>query len=148
MSATPKRIAPLLADDPAGKAELVRDYERQTIGSENMHKHPFLPLIHTDGIEFLAETCGAYWLIDAIASYQTSARVRRESFQVWRLRAPAKDEDPWILDCWDDTPEDKSPTTNSRRLVSQKIPYSDFPRELCPFECWVESGTLMLKAER
>ena len=60
MSAVPKRTATLLAADPAGKAELVRDYERQTNGSTDMHKHPFLPLIHTDGIEFLAETCGAY----------------------------------------------------------------------------------------
>ncbi|MCH7559291.1 MAG: hypothetical protein IIB56_17810 [Planctomycetes bacterium] len=37
----------------------------------------------TDGVKYMADEAGAYWLLDIIASYQTDAKIRREPFQVW-----------------------------------------------------------------
>ena len=37
----------------------------------------------TDGVKYIADEAGAYWLLDIIASYQTDAKIRREPFQVW-----------------------------------------------------------------
>lgn len=37
----------------------------------------------TDGVKYLADEGGAYWLLDIIASYQPDAKIRRERFQVW-----------------------------------------------------------------
>jgi hypothetical protein len=48
----------------------------------------FPDMVLTDGAKFLAERAGAYWLMDAIASHQKSARRRNEAmqdFQVWTL---------------------------------------------------------------
>ena len=39
----------------------------------------------TDGVKYLADEAGAYWLLDIIASYQTNPKTRREHFQVWEL---------------------------------------------------------------
>jgi len=133
------------------KAEAVRDYARQTIGSENMHRDPLHPrgFQYTDGIEFVAETCGAYWLIDLVASHQPKICRKHPceaSFQVWVVR-PLKTKEGFSAECWSDTPDHPE----SKRLAYQSFGYSDFPRELMPFEFWVEwveYGTMMLKEER
>ena len=118
------------------KAEAVREHERMTTGSDSFYKH-FLGLTYTDGIAFVAETCGAHWLIDIVASYQP--KLRREEFQVWRLRH--MDSGAWAIECFPDTPSE------GNRLVYQRIESSDFPEELSPFMCWVEHGTMLLPRE-
>lgn len=144
------------------KASIVRDYCRQTTGSEEWFSHAFGPLVYTSGIQFLAETCGAYWLIDLVASHQPDIRRKMEKhdlrpFQVWRLRwipdvvnADGTVESvKWIIDAWSDTPEapasDDGPA--SVLLAKQEIGYSDFPESLSPFEFWVEDATALLKEE-
>ena len=42
-------------------------------------------LLLTEGVVFLAQTAGAHWLIDAIASYVHDAHACQEEFQVRRL---------------------------------------------------------------
>jgi hypothetical protein len=84
------------------------------IGSENFYRH-IGHVILTDGAKWLAENAGAYWLMDAIASYQGYARVRSEPFQVWRLKV--KDQSA-VLTCDDG---------NDNILVTQRIAYTDFP---------------------
>lgn len=129
-------------------------------------------LIYTDGIKLVAETCGAYWLIDAVASHQPDiqrqlAKLGERDFQVWRLE-PMRDAEGaiqyWVLDCWTDIPEAPAAEDGpaSVRLARQEFGYSDFPEELCPdrwkfpkkpkgelgFQFWVEHGTMLLKEER
>lgn len=130
----------------AEKADAVREHERQTTGSNQLHRHP-LGITYTDGVRFLAETCGAFWLIDAVASHQPPIRRKKgadaASFQVWRLEPERQEEtDGWALSAWTDTPK------MSQRLAYQWIEFSDFPRELAPFEFYCESGTMLLKGER
>lgn len=140
----------------ADKAKRVRAYEAQTTGTERWHKHP-LGLHFTDGIAYMADTCGAYWLIDLVASHQPKVRRRlqalgRGDFQVWRIRQiePKAGIKLWVVDAWTDTPELKASECEpgSRRLVRQTIGYSDFPEELSGFEWYVEGGVALLKGER
>jgi hypothetical protein len=65
----------------------------------------------------LAERCGAYWLINLIVSHQLSASVRSEPFQVWELKL-CKTTNGAKVTCADG---------NRRELISQRIPYTDFP---------------------
>lgn len=123
--------------DNETKVERVREYMAQANGSETIHKH-WLNLLYTDGIYFVAEVCGAHWLIDAVASHQPA--IKHEPFQVWRLSQPSMDGESWLLTAFDDVP--------GKLLVRQEIEFSDFPRELTPFEFWVENNTAMLKEER
>lgn len=130
--------------------ELVTEYIAHADGSEGFHRHPLArKLIYTDGIKFVADTLGAHWFVDAIASYvATSEAVRREDFQVWTLTAPASERDGARLVCDDG---------NGREIIAQEIPYTDFPRELMPFGVYCEASelepgvtgfVLMLKGER
>lgn len=132
---------------PAAKAEAVRLYARQTTGSENVYRG-LCGLLFTEGVRYVADTCGAFWLVDAIASHQGAARVRREPFQVWNLEREGLTPDAgepsegWVLSAWDDSAH------KSHLLARQVIPYSDFPPDLSPFKLYVENGTCLLPEER
>jgi hypothetical protein len=94
-----------------------------------------LGLLYTDGVKHLAERAGAYWLIDAIASWQPKARCIDREFQLWEL---AVDHDRRaVLSFRRDTglPAD----------IQQKIEYTDFPQGA--FTLYVEHGVLLLPSE-
>lgn len=45
---------------------------QQFTGSTNRYRHSLnRTVVYSDGVQYLAENAGAYWLIDAIASYLT-----------------------------------------------------------------------------
>lgn len=62
-------------------------------GTDEWHRHRCfspLPILLTDGALYLAENGGgsgpsAFWLMDAIASYQGEKKLARHPFQTWRL---------------------------------------------------------------
>src|SRR5690606_36125280 len=66
---------------PLAPHELQARLQRFT-GSETFYTHFTGRLIYTEGVQYLAEHAGAYWLIDAIASWQTEPKVRAAPFQV------------------------------------------------------------------
>ena len=101
----------------------------QFIGTVNYHRH-WLGSVYTDGVEYLAEKAGAYWLVDAIFSYR-----RRESFQIWTLKK--NDDDSAVLTMQEDSGE--------RAKVCQKIPYTDFP--LDQISLYLIDGVLLLTSE-
>lgn len=96
----------------------------------------------TEGAHYLAESAQCFWLMDAIASHQTSPKVRSEEFQVWSLRPAGLDRDgAWIL-----TGEDG----NGNGLADQVIQFTDFPLDAIRlFACRNEQGgvTIMLPSE-
>lgn len=107
--------------------------------------------VHTEGMEYLAESAGAYWLIDIAASYQ-GRRLDAvcQGFQVWRLRKlPEGCKNKAEVTCWTDNPK------TGRRVIRQLIPYTDFPFEALgsdEFTFWVEGAgeyrwTAMLPSE-
>ena len=76
-------------------------------GTENYWKNCFglcFGLIYTDGIKYLAENGGAYWLIDAISSYQNDRKIknnyRLQDFQLWELKKVGKG---CVLTCREDS---------------------------------------------
>ena len=81
-------------------------------------RYPFMKtvLLLTDGAKYLADTAKAYWLMDAIASYQIYPAVSTEPFQVWKL--VVKEDRKATLTCTDG---------NFNALSKMEIEYTDFP---------------------
>jgi hypothetical protein len=60
----------------------------QFTGSQNFYRHGLVrEVLYTEGVEYVIETAGAYWLLDEIALAQRHIiPVKREDFQVWDLK--------------------------------------------------------------
>ena len=111
----------------------------QFTGSETAYRHCMGRLVYTEGVQYLAEKGGAYWLIDAIASYQPDKRITScpelVDFQLWELAVG----------------EDKSAKLTVRTdsdkpaAITQEIPFTDFPLERV--KLYVCNGTLLLPSE-
>ena len=108
----------------------------QFSGSEQWFRH-FTGLLYTEGVDYLADKGGAYWLIDAIAPYQPTARRNQRlcEFQIWVLTVK---DSAAVLECFDDLP--------GKVLIRQHIEYTDFP--LPEIKLYFENGVLMLPSER
>jgi hypothetical protein len=73
-------------------------------------------VIHTEGVRYVADTVGAYWLIEEIAFTQKHApKLRNEDFQNWELVASAGGSA--VLICYDG---------NGHRLYVKQIEWTDF----------------------
>ena len=59
----------------------------QFTGSEHWYRHAMVrDILYTDGVKYVAETAGAYWLIDEIALAQRFDKlIAAEEFQSWKL---------------------------------------------------------------
>jgi hypothetical protein len=107
----------------------------QFTGTTQYFRHWLGGLIYTDGVQHLAERAGAYWLIDAIASWQPQASRAKEEFQHWELNVH----------------DDRSADLTARRdsgeptIVHQKIEYTDFP--LKTITLYLEGNVLLLPTE-
>lgn len=101
---------------------------KQFTGTEQYHRH-FMGGLFTDGVDYMAENFGAYWLLDIIFSYQ-----RKEPFQVWELKV---ENDKGTVTMVEDT--------DCPILVRQEIPFTDFP--LPYFKLWLCDGVLLLPSE-
>lgn len=102
---------------------------KQFTGTEHYYKHWLGRLVYTDGVAFLAENAKAYWLLDAIASYN-----RKEEFQVWDL---VVDGGKAVLTMKEDTGQPLA--------VRQEIKYTDFPMD--HVKLYLKDGVLMLPSE-
>ena len=89
----------------------------------------------TDGTKYVADTAGAYWLLDEISLTQLSVTaVRVEEFQVWELKV--KDDNSAELICEDG---------NGKRVYTKTIPYTDFPA--CGIRFYFLDNVLLLPSE-
>jgi hypothetical protein len=95
----------------------------------------FLELRYTEGVQYLAEHAGAYWLIDAIASWQPEIRKVEREFQLWELTV--NDDHNAELTVRRDTGE--------ATLAKQTIGYTDFPMNRMTL--YVENNVLLLPSE-
>lgn len=104
-------------------------------GTDNWHRH-LSGLLFTDGVKFLADEAGAYWLLDLIGSYQK--RCRRDpmlrDFQIWELK---KTGNTARIGCLRDV---------NQPVLAQDIPFTDFP--LDEITLYVENETILLPSER
>lgn len=114
----------------ADKLSLNDEFANYT-GTEEYFKHLF-GLKYTDGVQAVAEKYKAYWLVDAVASYQS--KMKKEPFQLWVMTT---DNNKGILTMKTDSDQPV--------MVSQEIPFTDFPSgELKLYLC---DGVLMLPSE-
>lgn len=90
-------------------------------------------MTYTEGVQYLAETDGAYWLVDKVATLQLEPKVRAEEFQSWKLKV--KDRTA-VLTCDDG---------NHNIVYSEVIDFTDFP--LDEIELWVEGNVILLPSE-
>lgn len=87
---------------------------------------------YTEGVQYVADEAKAYWLLDAIASFQPGQK--EMPFQVWRLEV-----------------RDKKAVLTMRQDegmpidFAQTIPYTDFPEGY--IELWLIDGVLILPSE-
>jgi len=109
----------------------------QFTGTSQWYKH-HLGLLYTDGVRYLAEQGGAYWLLDAIASWQLQPVVQQDqllqSIQFWKLTVN----------------EDCSARLICERdqgdvAITQDIPFTDFPLREVRLYC--QQGVLLLPSE-
>lgn len=108
-------------------------------GSYSLHRFSrlFSQHVMTDGVKYLADNAGAYWLVEAIASHHH--KCRGESFQVWELHKTKTGSAMLTCTGWGDV-----------KIATQRIPFTDFPLDeiklYCAQEthgCWV----IMLPSE-
>ncbi len=104
----------------------------QFTGTTRYFKHWTGKIVYTDGVQYLAERAGAYWLIDLIASYQPL----KIEFQCWTLKVD--DQGGYCAICKD---------RDNMILLKQKFEYTDFPEHLMPFDLYVQNTVLYLPSE-
>ena len=96
----------------------------QFTGTEQWHRHSLIrTVLFTDGAKYVADTAGAYWLIDEIAFGQLEQAVAAEAFQVWDLNVDLE-KSRAVLTCEDG---------NDLVVFTKRIPYTDFPAERIRF---------------
>lgn len=107
----------------------------QFTGTANWYRHPLArSVLYTDGVKFIAERAGAYWLIDEIALSQISEpALKGEEFQLWTLIV---DGTAAMLRCDDG---------NDKRLLEKRIDYKDFPEQ--GIKLYFTDGVVMLPGE-
>lgn len=108
----------------------------QFTGSENWYRHGINPnVLFTDGAKYVAETGGAYWLLDTIAICQRYEKsVAAEPFQVWKLTV--RPDRTASLVCEDG---------NENIVYTQHIEFSDFT--LDEITLWFASNVIYLPSE-
>jgi len=114
-------------------------------GTENWYRHGLMRnFLYTDGLKYVAEAGGAYWLIDLIASHQAGIRKRaqldksiRPEFQVWTLTVNGNTS---VAVCDDG---------DGLIMARQEIEFTDFPLESIKLFCTFdgEQYVLMLPSE-
>jgi hypothetical protein len=102
------------------------------VGTDGYYKY-MGGLMLTDGAKYVADSCGAFWLLDIIWSVQTIAKVKREAFQVYKLKV---EDGVGVV-----TVEDG----NKNVVYKQEIPYTDFP--LDEITLWMTNKVIMLPSE-
>lgn len=105
------------------------------IGTMEYYPTAFKKMKLTDGIQWLCESAESFWLVDLVESYfLTDPKIRNNPFLIWRIVVKDKSA---VVDAREDT--------NEKPLISQEIPYTDFP--LDQFEFYQEGNVILLKSE-
>lgn len=133
---------------PSQKAAILLAELRQFTGDLERFRHPLNRKLHyTPGVRFLAESAGAYWLIDAVASWIGTPQYRA---------AVAADDRINDLHFWNLTVRGNHTATLTARVDSgmepfivQEIAFTDFCLESIDLWCGIDGQhyTLYLPSE-
>jgi len=113
----------------------------QFTGTERWYRHALTggKLLYTDGVKYVAEKGGAYWLIDLIMTsmaYEPRLRTKQKhEFTVWKLKVNP-----------DKTAVITASSGNRGCPYFEKVlEYTDFPMD--EIDLWFENGVLILPTE-
>ena len=115
---------------------LDREIMSQFTGSEHWYRFGLDPRVTcTDGVKYVADAAGAYWLLDEIALAQRFVKeVAAKRFQVWKLTV--NDDDSATLTCEDG---------NYNVVFTKAIEFTDFPKE--GVTLWFADNVIYLPSE-
>ena len=114
---------------------LTKEDLSQFTGTEQWYRHGIArKVLYTDGAKHVAESAGAYWLIDEIAFAQAIRQVAAEGFQLWKLKVSP--DHSATLACEDG---------NSKIVFTKGIEFTDFPLDEIAF--YFTDNVLMLPSE-
>jgi hypothetical protein len=101
-----------------GKHTPTQDALRQFTSTESCYRHGLVRTVtYTDGVQYVAEHGGAYWLLDIIAIAQRHGNaVPAEPSQVWKLTVQGNRSA--TVTCEDG---------NGKEVHQQELDYTDFP---------------------
>lgn len=73
--------------NPFPNAASLNSQLRNFCGTETWFKNPLFPkFLYTEGMQFLAQEAGAYWLLELIFGFQGKLEVKNAGyFQAWEL---------------------------------------------------------------
>lgn len=125
----------------ATKHTLTQSDLSQFSGTEHWYKHNLVPAVtYTEGVRYVADHGGAYWLVDEIAFAQLTAKIRREPFQHWTLKKDASGTGATLK------ATDGGKNGNAARTIfSKHIEYTDFP--LDKIALYYSDGVILLPGE-
>jgi hypothetical protein len=108
----------------------------QFTGSEHWYRHGLVrKVLYTEGVQYVAETAGAYWLVDEIAFAQSVPAVAAEEFQQWKL----------AVDTAKSTARLTCDDGNDHVVFTKDIAFTDFPLEEIRF--YFTDNTILLPTE-
>lgn len=99
-------------------------------------------LLVTDGVKFLADNAGCYWLLDMVWSYLPVLRKSRDTFFVVVLTKEGVRDPGAIFSIQDDIPPNQT-------YAQQAVDYTDFPLDeiVMYLSATEEEFVLMLRSE-
>jgi hypothetical protein len=108
----------------------------QFTGTEQWYQHGINRAVSfTDGAKYVADTAGAYWLLDEIAIIQPyNKQIAGEVFQVWKLLVHA--DQTATLTCDDG---------NGNIVYTKQIHFTDFPLKEIKF--YFTDNVILLPSE-
>lgn len=127
----------ILNEQTQEKITLTKESLMDFCGTEVWYKHPiFKKYTYTEGVQYVAEQGGAYWLLEKIFACQMCvAKLAHQPFVVWELKKN-KLEEGAILTCTDG---------NENYLYHENIIVTDFPLDEIKF--YLTDDVLLLPSE-
>jgi len=109
----------------------------QFTGSENWYRYSvFQPFTYTDGVQYVAEKGGAYWLLDKIFACQSCVPgLAKEPMCFWELTLNKEGQGARLV-CTDG---------NCNQLYAENILFTDFPLKKIKF--YFQNNVLFLPSE-
>lgn len=125
---------------PATAAELQAFIDGAN-GFETHYRHALSGLTYSEGVKYIAENAGAYWLIDVvlIASKFEKLQQKCQGLEFWTLNVT---DSVGELACTDGGMDGEE----AKVVYSEQIPYTDFP--LAKITLYLDGGILCLPGER
>lgn len=105
-----------------------------SLGTGQYHRH-FMPnVVYTDGVKEVCEHYACYWILDVIASYAGSSKIRNVARNKWEVTANDGKASAVCIDQWDNEGD---------VIIRQEIDFTDLPDGTVTFHtAW--NGNLLI----